>query len=432
MRHILQTFLVFILLLIAFACKESRIANDPATAKVLRQPAEFEAQEATWLIWPSYDHTNTYSNHEVMLDLIQALLPDNQIILTASSDSVLQHALTYLPDSIQKHPSLKTMVIPSEEIWTRDMGPNFVTLDNGTSAIVDFHFNAWGYEAPNSEDPYVKRMEAFDRKVAESLGLEVITSPLISEGGNREVNGKGVLLVTKSVSKGRNPNYSLEAIEKEFRRTLGVSRVIWLEDGLVEDQHSFLGPLDLGNGKKGYTVITTNGHTDEFARFVNDSTILLASVPEEDLKDPIALENHRRMERNYEILNSAKNYNGKPFHIVRVPLPKLIIKPLSEGDATYDYLSELEYKDGSAFPVGDTIHAIAAASYLNFIIANNTVIMPAYGRDGKDIVNSRRDEQVREILSKVFPNRKVIAVDPLAINLGGGGLHCISMNQPQN
>jgi agmatine deiminase len=221
------------------------------------------------------------------------------------------------------------------------------------------------------------------------------------------------------------------AMESEYHRLLGVKKVIWLKHGLLEDSHTFLGPLDTNTNAKAYTVVTTNGHVDEFARFINDSTILLANVDGKDLEDPIAKENHKRMEENFKILSESTDQDGNPFNIIRMPLSETILTTMSPGDYVYDYIKTLDYLDGSQFPSGDTITVVAAASYLNFIITNKVIVGQKYWREGMPEEFKRRDEEAKTILQGVFPNRAVVMLDAVAVNLGGGGLHCISMHQPE-
>lgn len=147
----------------------------------------------------------------------------------------------------------------------------FVETNQKTFAIADFNFNSWGYADTLDVEPKRKKCMMFG--LQKHFKLPVISSSMISEGGNREVNGKGTLITSEAVEKGRNPNMSKLQMEAEYKRLLG-TKVIWLKQGLVEDDHTFLGPITTADGTKAYTVVTTNGHVDEFVRFVNDSTIL--------------------------------------------------------------------------------------------------------------------------------------------------------------
>ena len=102
---------------------------------------------------------------------------------------------------------------------------------------------------------------------------------------------------------------------------------------------------------------------------------------------------------------------------------------MKPGDSVYDFISTLEYEDGSVFPQGEEVPVIAAASYLNFLISDKVIIGQKYWKEGKDLAIKARDEQVKGILQEIFPKRNVIMLDALAINFGGGGIHCISMHE---
>ncbi|GAA4820019.1 agmatine deiminase family protein [Algivirga pacifica] len=397
------------------------------TPKVYRQAAEFEEQKGVWLIWPPAEHKQGYSNKAVTLKIIEQLINHTSVTVSCANDSLYQDAQKHIKQQFPEA-SIEITKVPSVELWARDMGPVIVEGENGEHIMADFNFDAWGYSDSTDKDTQIE--EQFDVAIAKKLNLPVISTPMISEGGDREVNGKGTLLTVETVEQGRNPSMSKTEMEAEFKRMLGVSNVIWLKQGLKEDDHTFLGPIEAEEGLKAYTVITTNGHIDEFCRFVNDSTVLLAEVDPEDLHDPIAKENHRRMEENYQILKNATDQDGKPLRIVRMPLPKTILAKMQPGDPVYDYISTLDYQDGSTFPQGEEIHVVAAASYLNFLISNEVVIGQKYWKEGMDTAIKERDAQAKAVLESVFPDRQVIMLDALSINLGGGGIHCISMQLP--
>ncbi|HMQ48035.1 MAG TPA: agmatine deiminase family protein [Saprospiraceae bacterium] len=420
---------IWLILLFFNACHST--LNTRISNPVARQPAEYDPLSAVWLIWPPNDHLDGYSNEAVTIQIIAALIPHNKVILTTANKDLYIKARKNIPDSLLKSGLLEIKILPSEEFWVRDMGPNFVELENGQPAVVDFNFNAWGYTPIGEMDAYTRRLERYDEQIAHWIGLPLISSNMISEGGNREVNGEGVLVLSEKVEQGRNPTMSLKDMESEFKRLLGIKKVIWLKEGLHEDDHTFRGPLVLKDGSPAFTVITTNGHIDEYARFVNDSTLLLAEVDAADLDDPIAQENHRRMEENYAILKKATDQDGRPFHIIRVPLPQTILGKMKPGDAVYAYISSLDYEGGFQFPQGREVQVIAAASYLNFLIANEVVLAQKFWRPGLDDAVKARDEKVRSILETVFPDRRIIMIDALAVNFGGGGIHCITMQQPQ-
>ena len=363
MSRIIRIYTISVLFVVCLVhCKNNEgQAEQEFLLEVARQPAEFEKQEAIWMIWSPEEHLLDMSNENVPLEIIQSLAPHSKMVITASTEKLLKRATDLIPEELVSLGKVQLKLIPSEELWTRDMGPNFVELSNGEKAIVDFGFNAWGYTPSDQMDDYTIKMEKYDELLAVDLDLPLSTTDMISEGGDREVNGKGVLMVVKSVEQERNPNMTLEEMENEFKRVLGVTKVIWLEEGLHEDDHTFRGPLTLEDGSLAYTAVTTNGHIDEFARFVNDSTILLASVHPDDMRDPIAQENHNRLEISHGILTKATDQDGDAFHIVRIPLPKIMVEIAKPGDPVYDFISTLEYRDGSTFPDGQPVQIIAAA-----------------------------------------------------------------------
>ncbi|MFD1315635.1 agmatine deiminase family protein [Namhaeicola litoreus] len=408
-----------------FSCKS---LEQKETISSVRFPGEFEKQESIWLIWPTEDHIKGMSNEEVSAQIILALHKSQKVNIAVADEEVEKNAKTYLANKSIQSENISFKIIPSIQMWIRDMGPNFVISQKGEKEIVDFNFNSWGYAEVKDPDNQVE--EKFDEMVAKKTNLKLISSELISEGGNRESNGEGVLMTTESVELGRNPGWTKKQIEAEFQRTLGINKVIWLKEGVKEDDHTFKGPIVTKSGEKAYTVVTTNGHIDEFARFVNDHTILLAEVDSEELDDPIALENHRRLEENYKILKEATDQDGKPFEIIRIPMPKTILGIMKPGDPVYDYIATLDYQDGSSFPTGEPIKVIMAASYLNFLIANEVVLMQKYYSYEEDLSLKETDEKAKKILESLFPMKKVIAIDASAINFGGGGIHCITMQEP--
>lgn len=416
-------------LLVTFlpSCKSS---NDLDLITVIRQAAEFEDQAATWIVWPTIDHKQGMSNKRVVHDIVKNIIEAGQVVNIVVSDTTYYAEVVEEMQQYDAPELINIFEIPNFEWWVRDIGPSFVETADGGRAVVNFRFNAWGYA--DSDDPEIQIDADFARNFASTFDIPVLESSMISEGGNREVNGKGTLMLTASTEENRNPNLSRFQMEVEFRRLLGVTNVIWLEEGLYEDDHTFMGPLTLSDGSKAYTVITTHGHVDEFARFVNENTILLAKVAEEDLLegDPVAIENHRRLEVNFEILRKALDQDGKPFEIIRVPLNKLQIHTMQPGDYVYDYISTLEYINDHQFPFGEPVQVIAAASYLNFTITPGVILGQKYGQEN-DPVSMARDQEVKQILESVFPGRKIAMIDAIPVNLGGGGLHCVTIHEPK-
>ena len=145
-----------ILLSIVFlsSCQNQALTNSNQQEEitVLRQPAEYDPQESIWLIWSPIDHLEGYSNEQVTLEIIDALIPHTKVVVTAANKEVYQKAKMAIPAAALEGGQVELLQIPSEELWTRDMGPNYVELSNGQKAIVDFNFNAWGYKPSDAMD----------------------------------------------------------------------------------------------------------------------------------------------------------------------------------------------------------------------------------------------------------------------------------------
>jgi agmatine deiminase len=410
------------------SCAESREpAPEPdAALETFVFPAEFEPHRALWMAWPTYENKAGLPTEPLLIEIIRATEGKVAIELLAQDDEEAAAIRERLRTEAAPDGHVTIHSVPHGDVWMRDMGPIFLRGDRGGLRVADFGFNMWGYESP--ESPNSRLEEAVDRHVAELLGLEVEKSSLISEGGSREFNGEGVMIAVEAVELQRNPGWTLEAMEEEFQRVLGVSKVIWLAEGMAEDELTFRGRLPGGV----YTVITTGGHVDEFARFADPGTILLAEITEEERRtDPIAAISHERLEESFSRLSAATDQDGNPFRIVRVPAPDSLFDTMRAGDGVFDYIQPLEYEDGSRIEPGDEITVVAAASYLNFQVTNGIVLAQKYWKPGMPESLRQKDERALAILREVFPGREVLPLDAMAVNLGGGGIHCILQQEPR-
>jgi len=434
MKHLIFPFIILFLLISCEKKAEKTLSKSQKSTdldtllKVAVQPAEFEEQEAVWLFWSAFDHLQGYSNQKVQQEIADTLCRYLTVKIACKDSVLLKDALQKVNKEAVKSGKIQIFVLPYEEIWARDTGALFVKMTNGKKAVADFGFNSWGYSKNN--DTYNQIGEAIDRKSAEKEQLSIFSTKIISEGGDRESDGKGTLIVTEAVELGRNPDKTKAQIEAEFARVLGVKKTIWLKQGLREDDHTFLSPILLEDKTPAYTVLTTNGHTDEFARFVNDTTVLLAKVSEDE-KGEIAAENRRRMAQNEQILRNSTTAQGKKLTIKYMPLPSLILGTMQPKDAVYDIISKMDYSNGHQFPKGKKIQVIAAASYLNFLIAGKVVIVPKYANSPTDKKRIAEDAEALRIFKELFPNRNIVQINPLPLNFGGGGIHCITMNEPK-
>ena len=258
--------------------------------------------------------------------------------------------------------------VPTDDAWTRDSGPTFVTRQNGLNtelALVDWQYNAWGGKYP----PW----EADDRvsgRIGQLLGVPVFHPGIVLEGGSIEVNGSGTVLTTESclLNPNRNPRLNREEIEAYLRAYLGVRQVLWLGEGIVGDD--------------------TDGHIDDLARFIAADTVV--TVLEDDPED----ENYALLRANHIRLQGMCDQNGRPLRIRTLPMP-----------------DPVEY-EGTRLP----------ASYANFYIANAVVLVPTFGGD--------KDAHVLDILRAAFPGRRVVGINASDLIWGLGAIHCITQQQP--
>lgn len=260
-----------VVFLLAFSVIMSLIMLAPTLIKKqaasFRFPAEFEEHEAVWVGWGNYECVNGYPIEPVCLRIVEELVPFVDVKIPVCDQDELLRIKEELQESNISLEGVSFPTTPCANIWWRDFGPAFVVDSNGKKKVVDFQFNYWGYEDPSSD--ISKTHERVDRYVAEEMELEIIKTPLISEGGDHEFNGKGTLIVTESVELQRNPGLSKEEIEREFKRVFGVEKVIWLKRGLYTDEHLNFGPVWGPDGKKdAYLSGGPGGHIDEYCRFV--------------------------------------------------------------------------------------------------------------------------------------------------------------------
>jgi len=251
------------------------------------------------------------------------------------------------------------------DVWFRDYGPTFVVHpEEKLPGMVHWRFNAWGGKYPQMAGDTV-----IPDRVCRAAGMKVFTPGIVLEGGSIEVNGRGTVLTTEQclLHPNRNPSLSREEIEAYLQEFLGVSRVVWLKEGIAGDD--------------------TDGHIDDIARFSDPSTILCAV--EEDPKD----ENHDVLQENLRILREARDQDGRPFTVIPLPMPGTV-------------------GDGIRLP----------ASYANFAIANRTVLVPVFG--------DPNDARALAVIGDAFPGRNVVGIDCRAMVQGLGALHCITQQQP--
>ncbi|MEH6419418.1 agmatine deiminase family protein [Pseudomonas sp. CGJS7] len=346
----------------------------PGTARAQSgyMPDETARHDATWLQWP---HANTYGRaYRDRLDptwvaMTRALIASekvNIIVYDRNEETRVRKLLGAAGVSLTK---VNFLIRATDDVWVRDNGPLFVYDGNDRLSIGDWGFNGWGLDASYRKDDTVPAA------VARSLGLpSVDLNDVILEGGAIEVDGRGVLMATRSSTRepNRNADLSEAELEEVMRDQLGIKKFIWLD------------------GKDGGKEDITDMHIDGFARFGMPDTIVTMSRT--DLRE------WGLSATDVERLYNASDVDGKPYRFVQLPL--------TARDVVTTYGYELGYK----------------GSYVNFYVGNTVVLMPEY-KDPNDAV-------AKAILQRAFPGRTVIGIDVRNLYRNGGMVHCVTQQQP--
>ena len=250
------------------------------------------------------------------------------------------------------------------DVWLRDTGPIFVTRSGEVSAA-RFQFDGWGGKYLMEGDTEVAA------RVTARAGVRGAAFDFVLEGGAIEVDGEGTVLTTRQCLLGgaRNPGLDQRALEARLAWALGVRHVVWLDRGLANDH--------------------TDGHIDTLARFVAPGVV---ACMEPQPGDP----NREALAGILGDLEAARGANGQRFEVVTVPSPGTV-----------------EDAAGNLMP----------ASYMNFYVANTTVVVPTYGVAADDAAVSA--------IAAMFPTRRTVAVEGKPVVVGGGAFHCSTQQQPQ-
>lgn len=268
------------------------------------------------------------------------------------------------------HPAINLIEAPLDDAWMRDIGPSFVLNDAGAVGAVDWIFNGWGQQ-DWAEWEHDSQIGSY---VAAQSGATPISSPIVNEGGGIAVDGLGTVIVTESVQldPDRNPTLSKADIETELARTIGATHVIWLPRGLTRDAQKY----------------GTRGHVDIVAAIPSPGVLLVHSQQNpkhpdfEITRDAIAL------------LSETVDAGGTPWRIIEIPAPTV----LRDDEGWVDY------------------------SYINHLVINGAVIACSF--------DDPADDTARRLLAAAYPDREIVTVDARAIFARGGGIHCITQNEP--
>ena len=331
-------------------------------------PAEWHPQEAVMVTWPHRDSDWAPLLEEVVrcyVDISKEILRRERLLVVVPPG---EDVTPYF--SVEERQNLQIVEIPSNDTWTRDHGP--ITLFQGSRPVIaDFGFNGWGLKFAADRDNQITG-QLFEKGIFHPSVTYQNRLDFILEGGSVESDGMGTLLTTRRclLAPNRNQPMIQAAIEDALKEMLGATRVLWLN-------HGYLAGDD------------TDSHVDTLARFCATDTI--AYVKCDDVND----EHYEALRAMEQELQAFVTSSGDPYRLIPLPM----------ADAVYE--------EGERLP----------ATYANFLILNDAVLMPFYG--------TGKDEIARHQLQQAFPDREVVGVDCSVLILQHGSLHCATMQLPK-
>ena len=341
-------------------------------------PAEWAPHTSTWIAWPhnAEDWPGKFQPIPwVYAEIVRHLSQVEEVNILVNDEAAEKRARRILLRSGANLARLHFHPWRTDRIWLRDSGPIFLKNDAGNLALTDWHFNAWA-KYPNWHNDDLIPSQVAKLQGVPSFKPQIQTGHgdhrVVLEGGSIDVNGAGAMLTTEecllSEIQQRNPGITRKQLEDCFHDYLGIDQVIWLNRGCAGDD--------------------THGHVDDIARFVSENTILLAT--EHNTAD----ENHLPLAENLDRLRSMRNLHGHPYKVHELPMPAPVVF------------------DNERLP----------ASYANFYIANNLVLVPTF--------NDANDRIALNIIAEQFPTRKTVGIHCGDFIWGLGALHCMTQQEP--
>lgn len=336
-------------------------------------PPEWYPQSAIQLTWPHADTDWEYMLDEVnecYINIAVEILKRQKLIVVCQDAELIK-------DKLKSHASLfhnLTLIeLLTNDTWARDHSGISIFKD-GKKQVYDFTFNGWGLKFASNFDNQITR-GLFKNNVFGADVENINKKDFALEGGALESDGKGTLLTTSEclLSPNRNSFLSKGEIEDYLKRDFGLDRILWLDYGYLAGDD-------------------TDSHIDTLARYCDEHTIVYVKCEDKNDEHFVALS---KME---EQLQAFTDYQGKPYKLIPLPMAK----------AVYD-------ENNERLP----------ATYANFLIMNEMVLLPFYN-------DKVKDEEARIQLQKVFPSREIVGVDCSALIRQHGSLHCVTMQYPEH
>ncbi|MGB7390841.1 agmatine deiminase [Marinomonas sp.] len=348
-----------------------------------RMPGEHEPQEQVWLAWPIRGDNWRESGkpaQQAFTAVALAIAQSAQVTVVVPNS---HYDITR--QSLDEH--IRVLEIPYNDCWMRDIGGSYVVNDKGERRAVSWQFNAWGGELDGLYSPW-DLDDAMAPQMANITGDDYYQAPLFLEGGSIHCDGEGTLYTTEEclLHPSRNPDLSKQEIETLLDNYLSIKKVVWLKDGLFNDE--------------------TNGHIDNILHVIRPGVVALTWC--DDKNDP----QYAISRAAYDVLNQTTDAQGRAIEVIKLPMPG----PLYMSETESQGIQQTETMERHA---GERL----AASYANFLISNQSVIFP--------LLDTKTDPQAQQILASAFPNHTLIGVPAREILLGGGNIHCITQQVPK-
>lgn len=333
-----------------------------------RFPAEWETQDCIQLTWPhkNTDFSNVYERAVTcFVNIAREISKRQKLIIVCECKLVaLQELGAVLNENI--------LFVEAEtnDVWARDHGAITIFEDNHP-ILYDFTFNGWGKKFPAEKDDKITK-EIYKTGFFKKAGYKDCSN-FVLEGGSIETDGQGVLLTTESclLSKFRNPSMSKSDIESYLQNVFNLKKILWLSHGeLVGDD--------------------TDGHIDTLARFVDERTIAYVNCNNANDVHYTELQEMKRELEGFRMLD------GNSYNLIPLPM---------------------------ATPVFDVEGNQIPATYANFLIMNEAILLPIY--------NCSTDSEAIRIMQSIFPHKEIVPIDCSVLILQHGSLHCVTMQYPQ-
>ena len=346
----------------------------------LRMPAEWEPHEGTLLTWP-HDERHWPGLFQyipsIWARMVKELEVGENVHIVTHNQELEDTIKVELTKAKVQGDRIFFHQIPSNFAWARDHGPIVVKNMAGERLFLDWKFNAHGNQWEHDLDDKIPSL------FAKEMNVQTKKVAMVLEGGSIDVNGKGTLLTTEDclLNPNRNPEKTKIQIEATLKEELGITNILWLGKGIAGDD--------------------TSGHIDDLTRFVGPKTVVTIVNDDPEDRDYVALQ------ENLARLQTMNDQDGNPLEIITLTQPKPVY--VSEHEPTKAKVTE---KEGFRIP----------ASYANFYIANECVLLPVW--------NDLQDQEAIRTLERCFPTRRIVPIDSRILTWGFGSFHCVTQQLP--